>query len=374
MHQQESLLSPTTYLESEGLVQRWNYPLRLFNRVNRSLGTVGDDVTKSQIAWDIDRYWLQRRSPNSLKTITGLAKYLRLLSRSNQEIAKQGEMINGKQQPSLIEAIEETVVRLKFLSLFVQNLPNSVLSCISGGSMSYGRFFNIRGGENSSDLDLILVFENGNFGNLHADQILSPDLGFAEDEIRLLSERLRVFTQLEKQGQADVLSQKARVVNQGFDVSMHLMNRGVFAESTLFGVVHDAKTGQDVEKRLLDYKPQPFKHRAMRQRDFYGNEHLFEADEASVIGGVTEQEVISRIPAYGISQGKFVPGMYHNLVSPRFEYEPFTSPLVSSVVTMYWSFMRDLEKQYRQKNPTASVLKSHIRYDLFSHNLRQFYE
>jgi hypothetical protein len=62
-------------------------------------------------------------------------------------------------------------------------------------------------------------------------------------------------------------------------------------------VVHDVKTGEDVEKRLLDYKPQPFKHRTMKQRDFYGNEHHFEADEAPVMGGVTEQEVISRIPA-----------------------------------------------------------------------------
>lgn len=240
--------------------------------------------------------------------------------------------------------------------------------------MSYGRFYNVRGGDDPSDLDLIIVYENGSENELKADSILPQKLGFQEDDTRLLQERIRKFTELGKNGKAQVLSQKSHLPEYGFDVSMHIMCRKVFYESTIYGVVSDLKSGSDVDRRLLDYKPNPFKHSIMRQRDFMGGIHEFSADEMQLSNGVRSSEVISQIPAYSIRRGYFIPGMYHNLISPRFEFEPFTSPTVSSAVTMYWSLMHDLQAEYRLQEPSSSVIKSHIRYDLFSPNLKRLYE
>jgi hypothetical protein len=177
-----------------------------------------------------------------------------------------------------------------------------------------------------------------------------------------------------REGKAQVLSQKSSIADQGFDVSMHIMSRKTFYDSILYGVVADLKNGQDIDRRLLDYKPKPFKHRVMRQRDFHGDVHEFSADEVALNGGVTDDEVISNIPAYAIRSGQFVPGMYQNLISPRFEFEPFSSTKISSAVMLYWSLMHDLQSEYQAKNPRASVLKSHVRYEIFSPRLKKEHE
>lgn len=240
--------------------------------------------------------------------------------------------------------------------------------------MSYGRFYNVRGGEDSSDLDLILVYENGTEAELRAETILPSEIGFDPEDARLLNERIGKYVEMVREGKAQVLSQKSSVAGQGFDVSMHIMSRRTFYESILYGVIADLKAGQDTDRRLLDYKPKPFKHQVMKQQDFHGYIHEFSADEKPLSGGVTETEVISKIPAYAIRSGHFVPGMYQNLISPRFEFEPFSSTKISSAVMLYWSLMHDLQNEYQAKNPRASVLKSHIRYEIFSPRLKKEHE
>ncbi len=374
MAKQEVLLSPTTFLDKSGPIKRWGFPLGLFVNVLKSLPKISNNDVKAETAWEIDRYWLQRRSPNALKTLTGLSKALKGASSVYPGLLTQGEVKLGKQQPSFLEAVTETISRLKFLSQFTVQLPHTVLSCISGGSMSYGRHYNVRGGLDSSDLDLILVYENGVEDNLRSNDILPNELGFDDKDRELLAARISRYAELVRGGKAQVLSQKSYSKTAGFDVSMHLMSRQVFYESVIYGVVADLRSGNDVDRRLLDYKPQPFKHRLMKQRDFNGDIHEFSADESTLNDGVTDNEVISRIPAYAIREGKFIPGMYHNLISPRFEFEPFSSPAVSCAVTLYWSLMHDLQADYRQHNPSASVIKSHIRYDILSPKLKAKYE
>ncbi len=371
---QEHLLSPTTYLEKPGPIRRWSYPIGIFSYVLTQSRYVSNPIIRSDMSWEIDKYWLQRRSPNSLKTLSYLSESLQLVAKFNPDLVKTGEKILDKQQPSFIEAISETIARLKFLFTFTEQLPTAILSCISGGSMSYERFYNVRGGENPSDLDLIIVYENEEEENLVAANILPPELGFNPNDTRLLEERVRKFIELKRDGKADVLSQKASLIKQEFDVSMHMMSRETFYQSVLYNVFADLKNGADVDRRLLDYKPKPFKHQVMRQRNFNGDIEEFNADEIPVPNAIESTEVISRIPAYAIRSGLLVPGMYHNLISPRFEFEPFTSAKISSVVMLYWTLMQDLQKEYRKTNPKASVLRSHIRYDIFSKNLKETYE
>src|SRR5690606_7485706 len=114
------------------------------------------------------------------------------------------------------------IKRLKFLFELTTQLPSPVLSCISGGSMSYGRFYNVRGGEDSSDLDLILVYENESEAALNAATILPKEIGFDPEDSRLLDERIHKYVEMAREGKAQVLSQKSSVAGQDFDVSMHI--------------------------------------------------------------------------------------------------------------------------------------------------------
>lgn len=357
----------------DGLIKRWSSPLALYAYAFQQLPHMSNPQVRANLSWEADRYWLNRRSDNSLKTLQGLAAILKVVSTRYPDINKKGEVILGKPQPSLIESIGETIKRLRFLQKYVTELPDPIISCISGGSMSYGRFFNVRGGKDPSDLDLILVFEPNRIGELHAEDIAPVELGFKEEDVKVFEERLRIFQELLSKGKAQVMSQKTDLPQRGFSVSMHIMGRDTFNQSMVHGPTKDVQIGQDTDTRVVDYKPEPFKHQVMMQRDFHGEPHGFMADETPLKGGLTSEEVTSRLPSNAIIKGNYVPGIYQNLVSPRFEFEPLTSNKISAAVTMYWAFMMDLASLARAADPNASILKSHSRYPLFSPGLIQYY-
>lgn len=373
MENNKELLTPATYLWSTHPVKRWSYPLDLFRSISKQIRSTDTLDAKASIAWEIDEYWVRRRTQNSLKVIQVASLLLSTMSKKYPHLSQRGESIMGKLQPSITEAVSETIKRLKFLSDYIPSLPSHIMSCVSGGSMSYGRFFNVRGGEYASDLDLIMVYENDHVDNLSGKSMFPPHLGFESSETNSLDERLKIFSEMTKKHEAQVLSHKTTTLS-GLEISMHLMSREVFNNSMIFGPQKDISNGLEVDRRVYDYKSKPFKHQVMTQRDMYGNKYNFFADESPVKGGQTDQEVISKIPAYAIKNGQYVPGVYQNLVSPRFEFEPHTKPLISAAVTMYWGLMQDLATKQKLINPEASVLKSHIRYDLFSPRLKQYYD
>jgi len=358
----------------DGIIKRWSYPYGLFSFALQQLPHVSDPKVRARLGWEVDRYWLDRRSSNSLMTLQGLTTMLKALSGLYPDVNTKGDVLLGKCQPSLIETMEETLKRLKFLQEYVSELPSSVLSCVSGGSMSYGRFYNVRGGEAPSDLDLILVYEPSKIGDLTAQTLLPAKLGYKEEDTRMFQERLRVFKELVSQGKAQVFSQSVDLPARGFSVAMHIMGRDVFNNSMVYDPVSDVRSKKDVDSRVLDYKPKPFKYQEITQRDFHGNPYVFNPNETTLGVGVTGQEVISRIPSHAIVNGNYVPGIYQNLVSPRFEFEPLTSKMISAAVTMYWAFMMDLANTVRITDPKASILKSHIRYPIFSCELVNYYE
>lgn len=240
--------------------------------------------------------------------------------------------------------------------------------------MSYGRFYNVRGGKNPSDLDLILVYKDGEETELVSTRIMPLSLGFDSEAAQLFSERVKKFAEIRKAGKANVLSQKSHIRNQNFDVSLHIMNRATLHYCTIGGTLVDLRSGESVDRRVADYKPQPFKHQIMEQRDFLGGKHEFCANEVPLVDGVGENEVISNIPAYAIRNGMFIPGMYMNLISPRFELEPFSAVSAALLVQACSHMMHGLQAEYRKSNSSASILKSHPRYELFSPKLKEKYE
>lgn len=350
-------------------LKRWSYPLRLYiqvlSMVPKLQGSNNHD-SHAQIAWLMDEYWRERGSPNSILTLRGLGKIFKILSSKYPALNQPGEVILEKQQPSLIESTGATLKRLDFLYRYVKKLTDPCVSVVSGGSMSYGRFYNVREGVDPSDLDLIVIFNDGEEGNMQTENILPASLGFKDDDRLLLQERIAFFAHLMKAGKAEVLSHKVLVGPLGFPISMHIMSSPVFENMMVYSPHDDLRLGGEVDRRVRDYKPEPFKYPTVRLNTFNGEHLSFSVDEYSLPDGVTASEVITQIPAHAIVNDRFVPGLYHNLLSPRFEMEAFSSRQCVAAATLFWSSMRKLENQYRKTDPDASALKSHIRCDLFN--------
>lgn len=350
-------------------VKRWSYPLRLFIQALSLVSRLQDPSNcdhHAQLSWLMDKYWRERGSPNSILTLRGLGRIYKILANRYPALNQPGEVILGKQQPSLIESTGATLKRLNFLYRYVKKLTDSCVSVISGGSMSYGRFYNVREGVEPSDLDLIVVFTDGEEGNMRTANILPSSLGFKGDDSLLLQERMRIFAHLLEDGKAEVLSHKVPVEPLGFSISMHIMPSSVFESMMVYNPYRDLKAGCEVDRRVHDYKTEPFKYSAVRLNSFGGEQLSFRVDEELLHGGITDREVITQIPAHAIVNGRFVPGLYHNLLSPRFEMEAFSARECVAAATLFWSLMRRLEREYRKTDPSASALKSHIRYELFN--------
>lgn len=348
------------------LIRRWGYPLGLYRQALGMVPEIQNPDKHAQLSWLMDSYWRERGSPNSLLTLGGLGIMYRLLSAKYPALDQPGQVILGKQQPSLLESTDATLKRLNFLYRYVRNLIDPYVSVVTGGSMSYGRFYNVREGDEPSDIDMIVVFNDGEETNLQAKSILPSNFGFNDDDVLILQERMRVFASLLKEGKADALSHTAILKSLGFSVSMHILPSSVFENMMVYDPHQDLRMGKDIKRSILDYKPNPFKHPTVRLNDFNGEQLHFSVNEEPVHNGTADNEVISQIPAHAIVKGSFVPGLYQNLLSPRFEMEAFSSRQCVAAATLFWSSMKKLESYYRQTNPDASALKSHIRYELFN--------
>lgn len=348
-------------------LRRWGYPLGLYKEALGLVPKVQDFGKHAELSWLMDSYWRERGSPNSILTLQGLGSIYKALSGVYPALGQPGDMVLEKQQPSLIETTDATLKRLKFLYQYVKNLTGGpYVSVITGGSMSYGRFYNVRDGVNPSDIDMIIVFKDGREGQLNANGILPRDFGFTDNDRCVLQERMRLFASLLRDKKVDILSQTADIRSLGFSVAVDIMPTSVFENMMVYNPHQDLQTGLDVERHVKQYRTHPSKHRLIRLSNFFGEYIFFSVKEEQVSRGVIESEVISLKPAHAIVKGAFVPGVFHNLLSPRFEMEAFSSRQCIAAATMFWSQMIRLEGEYREIDQNASALRSHIRYPLFN--------
>ncbi|HMB65913.1 MAG TPA: hypothetical protein VKO42_03470, partial [Patescibacteria group bacterium] len=101
------------------------------------------------------------RSFNFRVFIFEFQKILFTLLRENGGLLEDpGVVLQGKRIPGLAECCRATLIRLEALQDLSDQLGN-IEGMIVGGSVSYGRFYNIRDSqEDSSDIDVILVANN----------------------------------------------------------------------------------------------------------------------------------------------------------------------------------------------------------------------
>lgn len=322
-----------------------------------------DDEKKEKAAYKADTLWREvSKSCDYVanRLLFSAARTVDIL----EPFQKQGEIKLNKQQPSFAESFHETEKRLNFLRNYLDSLPPQILGVVSGGSMSYGRFYNVRGNyPDSSDLDLILVTDGPLRSSTNLENIVRTDLGFQPDDVGRFEERIKKFRMLYIGNEAEILSQKFSLPEVGFDISMHLMPMREFDGMLTHFLRHDLRYGTDVDVRFHDYKPAPFVHRVFSHRDFLGRPHPIEINERRVNGGV-----ISDIPSYAIFDGLLVPGMYHNLCSPLFEVA-LDRDNTTLLMAQFKEIMKAAVWDTRKTHPNAELSNSHIRHDIFSSHI-----
>lgn len=270
----------------------------------------------------------------------------------------------GKRHPSFIESVEATFERHRVIEVLEKTLIPPVESIIVGGSMSYGPFFNTRKDldkSGSSDIDAILVIPDGEFSF----SVNSLDGGlFYPEEIESFVKRANYFTNLQQKGQADIFSHKCRVKNTDFDISMH-----IFPKSILTSMLNPDLTTQqsDSLRTLKDYKAKPFSHAKCVQTGFDGSSYTFVVPEQTK----TEEGVIALLPSYALQSNRFYPGIYQNLISPRFSVFTDRTGETTELVKNFRTVMEAQLEKERQLFPNQphSLLRSHIRFPIFSPHL-----
>lgn len=334
--------------------------------VCKQIGSVDSPTTQEDVAYMTDLAWRNKWHEAgevvpvgiTIGTIFDVAAGL-------PELTQGRGVIEGKPQPSYEETLMETDKRLEFLNKYLPNLPENVIGVILGGSMSYGRFNNVRAGyPESSDLDLLLVVDHPP-EEKDLDRIARTDLGVSEDELISLRNRLSVYKDGLRHGAMDTMSQKFTIPGRGFDISTHFIPKAVIMGFLDRDLKSDIQTGADVDRRLRDYKPAPFPYRIINQRDFFGNSYPLPIVEYLTINGV-----ISMIPAYAIFSTNLVPGIYHNLCSPMFETVLDRGEGASEALVAFQAVMYDSLDKSKQKSPDAALSKSHIREHVFSRHIK----
>lgn len=271
---------------------------------------------------------------------------------------KQGEVIMGKRQPGFRETVEETLKRYLAIEKTVESLKGRVNGVIFGGSMSYGPFFNVRGNYDKtgpSDLDGIIVMKNID------DKIPIEDV-FGKRETDEFSLRQRIFEEMYKQGEAQIITQKSRFKDQDFDISIHFFPPEEF--SKIMGEPLRGALGknEDVECLLKDYRSSAFVHPRLNSHNFDGSELEYETPETQE----AKNGVVNTLPAYRIKDGKFYSGVYQNVVSPGFDVWYDRTGEVSESVNSFKKTMIERMEYEHSQGADTHFEKSHIRQNIFS--------
>lgn len=269
---------------------------------------------------------------------------------------------SNKPQPSFIEAVYATLVRCEWLTLYAKYLKKLNIGCILGGSLSYGKFFNIRqaigeyDASQQSDIDLILV---GNFQDLLDKLITGYDWDYITQQAKidksnkimeahdselvivyglrpLLEQGIKLAQEyripydeliLSKKTKINLSFDTARLIdnqinNCSFIVSLHLFSKDGYNritnpysfeeiknQSTRFTDLRiDSNLGELMVYSTMEGTPVPDSIRVITKKT---REIKFGISKATVS--------ICQIPAYFYWENRYISGIYQNLIIPAFD-------------------------------------------------------
>ncbi len=269
------------------------------------------------------------------------------------------EYIDSKRMPTFAESLTATLERFKTLEDVENAFEGIVDVIITGGSLSYGPFYNVRSSKyeikESSDIDLIMVI-NDKFFDLENNEwkTLEKSGVFSDDQLRLLKERLDCFR---NNHQADILSQKFSITKNGdsFDISIHFFTKYSFDQMSGTRFLQDTEYNPgNVTKVFRDYREKPFSY---THCVLNSTSDLPEFKFPITYSERVEGGYVVELPLYVFEEGNFYPGIYQNVILPRCNITFERGADFSENITNFKNRIKMLVKE--------GILQSHARRKIF---------
>ena len=264
-----------------------------------------------------------------------------------------------KPQPHFFEAVFATLLKLELLITFVPFIKSFSVGCLLGGSLSYGRFFNVRQAveaqsiEQNSDIDLLLVLPSFEILNKVINDYSSiiPQKrkrisGTMEDLLYGLLPLANAYNEIsnsEKINNDNIVISKKFMFNvpltvgeifhpgkeaHSFPLSIHVTDMNTFNVLTLadfdcshINVYEPYRSGPVITDLRID---SPLKS-VLTYSIMEGVLVPESASQTNTVskdiefGNTTSSLAICKIPAFFTWKGRYVSGLYQNLILPSFD-------------------------------------------------------
>lgn len=303
-------------------------------------------------------------------------RFCRFASYSPQ-VAQQ---FHKRRRPRPFETIVETCRRLRDANAIEATFRNGSLDCagILGGSLSYGRFYNVCGGGvgEASDLDVVVVIkEPGQL--LELAERIGGVPGAHEADRESFRHRAEYFLDSRLHDGRTVFSHKLRMWSAGSDadplmrwasVSVeYLISLHVLTVPTLdyLLVADSTKLKGDtagVKRSLLDYREKSAA-RVDHQRSFGGRDHRTALEVHETEGGYLRRSRVYVID----SADQYYPGMFQNLIAPRFDIRWDGLGVKTKLDVFKWKLFERLEYERRiRPHEFLRLSLAHTRSEVFA--------
>ncbi len=267
-----------------------------------------------------------------------------------------GIFVKNKRIPGFLEACRATIARLEVINDFCRDLPN-VTGVIIGGSVSYGRFYNVREkhpDQKGSDIDtLVIVDDQRELFELRKSETLD------ERDKQIFTSRLDNFCSSGLNDNFKVFSQRFNCEKGDFTLSFHSFPISLI-DSIITEMNKDLKNGNNKSFFVTDYRSDPYKKGVLRRYNFCHNEFSFYLDMEK-----DEQNYILKFPVYSVLNDEFLSSVYFNVLLPESWILADKDNFTYSRMKRVRELMELRLESERHINQDKTLLKSHVRYPVF---------
>jgi hypothetical protein len=302
-----------------------------------------------RLAHAIDAYWERHREDQPIAALDAIEL-------AAGRLGEIGGLAGTPEAAAFTAAVHHSVVVLRLLhERYLAHLRLRFAGIFIVGSMSYGRFSNVRGNSDArpSDLDLLLVAPDTMF---ELADILLPRWIEGADEPKRFAQYLRIL----QTSPADVFNYKLRGVAEGVGVSLTLCTLTGFANLTTL------EGGE--ERRIRLHWKASFDGRANPLPDMAGA--VYDArywETRSGAGNVLILPVVDYAERIGHRLGR--PNGLASMLAPRFDHLAMTADVESLLLGLVRG-IRKIADAYEHAGLEPHICDLHPRRQRMSHYFR----
>ncbi len=288
----------------------------------------------------------------------------------------------ARRRPKPFETAIETCRRLIDLNRVRDALVDLPTAAILGGSVSYGRFFNVQGvvaDKKASDMDLLLVIPNYQLLPEIA-RALKTLQGVDRESVSLLETRASKFESVVRADQPCIFSHKLKLwtdkqaplleesgIPGNYKLSLHIFSLEDFDHLILKDhPILEAAADSKFIRRINDYRDEePTPGRAYDERSFGG----IPVGENPLSPRKVDLGYIAGVQVCVIKNDRYCPGLHQNLILPQFEirWENPKIRLYLRVLSFRWKILERLRAERTSRPFEEQKLSlSHVRFDIFA--------